>query len=77
MRIASLTTRLGLAAIAAIRRKLGSDIPAIIITADHTAEVERLVREAGCSILRKPLKAAALRALMTRLLMQAEHLAQS
>lgn len=67
----------GLAAIAAIRRKLGSDIPAVIITADHSAEVEREVREAGCSILRKPLKAAALRALMTRLLMQAQHVVPS
>lgn len=67
----------GLAAIAAVRNRFGSNIPAIIITADHTAEVERLVREAGCAILRKPLKVAALRALMTRLLMQARHVMQS
>ena len=66
----------GLAAIAAVRDKMKVDIPAVIITADHSAEVERHVREAGHAILRKPLKAAALRALMTRLLMQTPTAAQ-
>lgn len=62
----------GLAAIAAIREQFGGNIPAIVITADHSAEVERQVRKADCALLRKPLKAAALRALMTRILLQAQ-----
>lgn len=56
----------GLDAIAALRGRFGADLPAIIITADHSPEVERLIREANVGLLRKPLKAAALRALMTR-----------
>ena len=39
----------------------------IIITADHSAEVQREVRLRGYALLRKPLKAAALRALMYQL----------
>ena len=58
----------GLDAIGALREELGVALPAIIITADHTPEVERLIRDADVGLLRKPLKAAALRALMTRLL---------
>lgn len=56
----------GLDAIRALREELRTTIPAIVITADHSPEVERLVRDADVGILRKPLKAAALRALMTR-----------
>ena len=42
------------------------EAPAVIITADHTAEVQRTVRSHGFAILRKPLKAGALRALLTQ-----------
>jgi hypothetical protein len=42
----------------------------IIITADHSAEVQREVRKRGYALLRKPLKAAALRALMYQLTLQ-------
>lgn len=58
----------GLEAIRALREDLRVSLPAIIITADHTPEVERLIRDADVGLLRKPVKAAALRALMTRLL---------
>ncbi len=58
----------GLEAIRALRAELETDLPAIIITADHTPEVERLIRDENVGLLRKPLKAAALRALMNRML---------
>ncbi|MDX2287406.1 MAG: PAS domain-containing hybrid sensor histidine kinase/response regulator [Hyphomicrobiaceae bacterium] len=59
----------GLDAIKSVRAAAGVDIPAIIITADHTPDVERTIREAGIGLLRKPLKAAALRALMSQMLL--------
>jgi CheY-like chemotaxis protein len=57
----------GTGAIAAVRAASRTQIPAIIITADHSAEVQREVRLKGHALLRKPLKAAALRALMHQL----------
>src|SRR5262245_15338518 len=47
--------------------KFGGEPPIIVITADHSAEVQRAVRARGYALLRKPLKAAALRALMFQL----------
>ncbi|KUO53894.1 MAG: hybrid sensor histidine kinase/response regulator [Alphaproteobacteria bacterium BRH_c36] len=58
----------GLDAIHALRKAAAVPLPAIVITADHTPEVERLIRDSDVGLLRKPLKAAALRALMTRFL---------
>jgi Na+/proline symporter/signal transduction histidine kinase/ActR/RegA family two-component response regulator len=60
----------GLDAIAAIRARLGRDVPAIMITADRTSEVQRDVRMQGITMLRKPIKAAALRATITQLTIQ-------
>ena len=57
----------GLDAIAAVRAKTRRSMPAIVITADHSPEVQKRVREAGHALLRKPLKAAALRALLAQL----------
>jgi Na+/proline symporter/signal transduction histidine kinase len=57
----------GTGAVAALRAASRTQIPAIIITADHSAEVQREVRLKGHALLRKPLKAAALRALMHQL----------
>ena len=48
----------------------GRRSPVIVITADHSAEVQREVRLRGYALLRKPLKAAALRALMYQLTWQ-------
>ena len=55
----------GLDALAAVRAATGRQIPAVVITADRSPEVERLLREAGVAVLRKPLKAAALRSVIT------------
>jgi Na+/proline symporter/signal transduction histidine kinase len=68
----------GLDALASLRPLLagddGSEIraepPVIVITADHSAEVQRAVRARGYALLRKPLKAAALRALMYQMTRQ-------
>jgi len=60
----------GLEAVAALRVSARLQAPVIVITADHSAEVQREVRERGFALLRKPLKAAALRALMYQLTWQ-------
>jgi CheY-like chemotaxis protein len=56
----------GLAAVAAVRKKLGEDIPAIMITADRSPDLRERALKAGMQVLNKPVKPAALRALMTQ-----------
>ena len=58
----------GLEIIEALRSAAGQAIPAAIVTADHSDEVAELIREAGHTLLRKPVKPAALRALVNRVL---------
>ncbi len=58
----------GLQVIEALRRQAGNDVPAVILTADHTEEVAFRVRDAGHSMLNKPVRPAALRALINRVL---------
>jgi CheY-like chemotaxis protein len=60
----------GVETVSTVRAAARAEIPAIIITADHSATVQREVRARGYAILRKPLKAAALRALMHQLTWQ-------
>jgi CheY-like chemotaxis protein len=60
----------GIETVSAVRTAAHAQIPAIIITADHSAAVQREVRARGYALLRKPLKAAALRALMHQLTWQ-------
>jgi CheY-like chemotaxis protein len=60
----------GLEAVSALRTDGRSQVPVIVITADHSAEVQREIRMLGYALLRKPLKAAALRALMYQLTWQ-------
>jgi Na+/proline symporter/signal transduction histidine kinase/ActR/RegA family two-component response regulator len=57
----------GVAAIAAVRAHAQRATPAIVITADGSLEVQRLLREAGHVYLRKPVKVAALRAALTQI----------
>lgn len=47
---------------------LGHDLPGIVITADRSTELEDKVRARNYGLLRKPIKPAALRALMTNTL---------
>ena len=58
----------GLKSIAAVRARWG-EVPAVIITADYGEEVRERARGAGFAIMRKPVKPAALRAIMSQLLL--------
>jgi CheY-like chemotaxis protein len=58
----------GLAAIAALRERLGYLTPAILATADRSPEVRRAAAAAEVALLNKPLKPAPLRAQLTRCL---------
>jgi CheY-like chemotaxis protein len=57
----------GIDVMEAIQGKCGQRIPGIVITADHTEEVRRQSLSRGYRFLQKPLKAAALRAVLNRL----------
>ena len=56
----------GLDAIGAVRAHLGRDLPALVITADFSAELQHQARERGYGLLRKPVKVAALRSALTQ-----------
>jgi signal transduction histidine kinase/Na+/proline symporter len=47
---------------------LGTRLPAIVITADRSSQLEEAVRAQGYGLLRKPIRPAALRALMSNIL---------
>jgi Na+/proline symporter/signal transduction histidine kinase len=47
---------------------LGTTLPAIVITANRSAELEEIVKARGYGMLRKPIRPAALRALMTNMM---------
>jgi signal transduction histidine kinase len=59
----------GLTAVQRLRQAVSdSALPAIVVTADHSAPTADIVRAAGCELLLKPVKPAELRALMLHLL---------
>ncbi len=58
----------GIACIEAVRRRFGADLPAILITADRSEELKARAQASGLPVLNKPIKPAALRALMRRAL---------
>lgn len=60
----------GVDAIREIREHVNADVPGVIITADHSPEVQRELRELELTLLRKPLKAAALRAVIMQSMRQ-------
>ncbi|RBW48924.1 NahK/ErcS family hybrid sensor histidine kinase/response regulator [Marinobacter sp. F3R11] len=55
-------------AIHAIRKNLGQEVPAALITADHSAETRKKMRVQHLPVLNKPVKPNRLRALLTSLL---------
>ena len=55
----------GIEAIVALRRTCG-DVPAILITADRSLSVRELARGEGIQVLHKPVKPAAMRALLAQ-----------
>ncbi|MEO1206577.1 MAG: ATP-binding protein [Pseudomonadota bacterium] len=54
--------------IAKIREQFGEDVPAVIITADHSTQTATKVSSANCEMLRKPVRPAELRSLITHML---------
>jgi Na+/proline symporter/CheY-like chemotaxis protein len=60
----------GLSAITDIRWKYGPDLPAVLITADRSQDVRDAATNSGVRVLHKPLKPAALRALVSQLSVQ-------
>ena len=60
----------GIDAIGRMRTASGLVIPAIIITADHSIDVQRNIRAAGFTHLKKPIKPAALRAALAHALLR-------
>ena len=65
-----LDTGTGVEAIKRLREAAGVEIPAMIISADHSTPIQRQIREHGFVHLRKPLKPAALRSALAHALMQ-------
>jgi signal transduction histidine kinase len=59
---------LGIDAVACIRQGVGSDVPAILITADRDEATATAARKSNCELLHKPVRPAELRALMQHLL---------
>jgi CheY-like chemotaxis protein len=60
----------GIDAIVELRRRFGADLPAILITADRSPIVRDQARARDVQVLNKPVKPAALRALMAQWRMQ-------
>lgn len=58
----------GLAALGALRERLGADIPAIVLTGDRGEGVAEAISKSECEMMYKPIRPAELRALMTHLL---------
>jgi signal transduction histidine kinase/CheY-like chemotaxis protein len=58
----------GLQAVARVRAAIGDEVPAIIVTADTTAEVAHAAQAAATPVLRKPVSPMKLRALLAQLL---------
>jgi CheY-like chemotaxis protein len=56
----------GIASIRALRRRFGTDLSAILITADRSPHVREEARANDIQVLHKPLKPAALRALLAQ-----------
>lgn len=57
----------GLDAVKAIREAIGTDVPAVIVTADRSADIHGSIQAAGLALLTKPTKPAQLRALLAQL----------
>ena len=60
----------GIAAIAELRNSYGAGLPAILVTADRSATVRAAAQAQGIQVLNKPIKPAALRALLAQWRMQ-------
>jgi DNA-binding NtrC family response regulator len=62
----------GLDVLMQLEKSLGKTLPAIVITADRSTTLEDEVRQRGYGLLRKPIKPAALRLLISNMLKDRE-----
>jgi len=62
--------QIGLDAIEEVRSGLGAKVPAVVITADYTAEVKGAIKAAGHHQLNKPVKPGRLRSLMAHMMQE-------
>ena len=60
----------GATAVAKVRRAVGASTPAMLVTADHSDTAAREAEEAEMTLLRKPVRPAELRSLLSYLLSQ-------
>ena len=60
--------RSGLDAIAAVRGALGRDVPAIVVSGESTGDQIARIRDAGFTLLHKPVAPAKLRAALSHVL---------
>jgi len=60
----------GIAAVEALTEELGTRVPTILITADYSEALREAAQARGYLLLNKPLRPAALRALMSQLLVR-------
>jgi len=60
----------GLDAVEWLRQNVGGHLPAALVTADRTAAVRTLAEERGIPVVTKPVKPAALRAVISGLVAQ-------
>jgi CheY-like chemotaxis protein len=60
----------GMGAIRTLAEELGARVPAILITADYSEALREAAQASGYPILNKPLRPAALRALMSQVLLR-------
>jgi CheY-like chemotaxis protein len=56
----------GIDAVIALRREFGAELPGILITADRSPLVREAARQHNIQVLHKPVKPAALRALLAQ-----------
>jgi Na+/proline symporter/signal transduction histidine kinase len=56
----------GIEAIDALRKAIGIEVPAVLITADHTPEVRQRAEQHEVKVLNKPVRPAALRSLLSQ-----------
>ena len=62
----TLEANAGREVLADLRRRYGSGLPAILVTADRTAAVREAANAQDIQVLNKPIKPAALRALLAQ-----------
>jgi CheY-like chemotaxis protein len=56
----------GIEAVKELRWKFGAGLPAVLVTADRSVEMQERAEAAGIAILNKPVKPAALRAMVAQ-----------